>query len=60
MATAAAKCPECGRISTDNRPHCDAAKKPGGLAWWAKHCLTYVCRCGVTYNTHGHYPRKAA
>ena len=52
---APAKCPECGRISIDNRRHCKPKDEPGAVAFWSKHCLTYVCICGTTYASHGHY-----
>ena len=54
------RCPECGRLTVDNRRHCKPTDEPGNVAFWAKSCLTMSCTCGVTYAAHGHYPRRAA
>lgn len=60
MSTVPAKCPECGRLTVDNKRHCKADDAPGNAAFWAKSCLTMTCRCGVTYAAHGHYPRRSS
>lgn len=54
------RCPECGRLTADNARHCKPDDKPGHVAFWQKHCLWMVCKCGVTYAERGHYPRRAA
>ena len=55
------KCPDCGRLTVDNRQHC-AEKKP---AAWAKSCQWIVCngtrtapdgrtvKCGRVYGPAG-------
>ena len=52
------KCPECGRLTVDNTRHCKPGAEPGNAAFWARHCLTMQCRCGVVYAAQGHYPRR--
>ena len=54
------KCPECGRLTVDNRRHCKPQDEPGAMEFWASKCLTMTCSCGVTYARHGHYPRRAS
>lgn len=44
------KCPECGRLTVDNRQHCPEKT----TAQWAKCCQMMVCaKCGYTYSKAG-------
>ena len=54
------RCPECGRLTADNKRHCKPEDVPGNASFWARHCLTVTCACGVTYSSTGHYPRRSA
>ena len=53
------RCPNCGRLTVDNRQHCPE-KQPSK---WATHCAAITCNgCGTDYRTGRNSqpdPRKA-
>lgn len=57
-----AKCPLCGRLTADNRPHCHIKPNGSPTLRWATHCGVIVCPCGCHYANHGHthYQRDGA
>lgn len=44
-----AQCPNCGRLTVDNRQHCPDMP----ASQWARVCLAMTCaKCGTGYHTH--------